>query len=67
MIPHDGATTLGEGQYEFKTDVNLIFGGQRVDRTHILRTSSYSLSVWKTRNPSVGLYPYKDRTSSAIR
>lgn len=67
MIPQSGVTTLGEGQYEFKTDVNLIFGNQRIDRTQVLRTSAYSLSVWKTRNPSVGLSPFKDRTSSVTK
>lgn len=67
MILQNGATTLGEGQYEFKTDVNLIFGNQRVGRTHVLRTSAYSMSVWKTRNPGVGLSPFKDRTSSVTK
>lgn len=67
MISQSGATTLGEGQYEFKTDVNLIFGNQRVGRTHVLRTSAYSLSVWKTRNPSVGLSPFKDRTATVTK
>jgi hypothetical protein len=67
MISQSGATTLGEGQYEFKTDVNLIFGGQRLARAHVLRTSAYSLSVWKTRNPSVGLSPFKDRTATVTK
>ena len=67
MISQSGATTLGEGQYEFKTDVNLIFGSQRVARTHVLRTSAYSLPIWKTRNPSVGLSPFKDRTASVTK
>lgn len=67
MISQSGATTLGEGQYEFKTDVNLIFGNQRVGRTHVLRTSAYSLPVWKTRNPSVGLSPFKDRTATVTK
>ena len=31
------------------------------------RTSAYSLSVWKTRNPSVGLSPFKDRTATATK
>lgn len=67
MTSQSGATTLGEGQYEFKTDVNLIFGNQRVGRTHVLRTSAYSLPVWKTRNPSVGLSPFKDRTATVTK
>ncbi len=40
MTPQNGATTLGEGQYEFKTDVNLIFDGQRVERAHVLRAAT---------------------------
>lgn len=67
MIYQNGATTLGEGQHEFKTDVNLIFGGQRVERMQVLRTSAYSLSVWKTRNPSVGLSPFKDRMATVTK
>ena len=67
MIPQSGATTLGEGHYEFKTDVNLIFGNQRVERSHVLRTSAYSLSVWKTRNPGVGLSPFKDRLATVTK
>ncbi|EIK45736.1 hypothetical protein O59_001375 [Cellvibrio sp. BR] len=67
MTNQSGATTLGEGQYEFKTDVNLIFGNQRVERSHVLRTSAYSISIWKTRNPGIGLSPFKDRTSSVTK
>ncbi|HEY6530601.1 MAG TPA: hypothetical protein VIZ65_18080 [Cellvibrionaceae bacterium] len=52
-----GAMSLAEGQYEFKTDVNLIFGAgrQRVERAYVLRTTLHSLAVWKTRNPTVAL------------
>lgn len=54
-----GVTTLGESQYRFKTDVNLIFGKQRKDRQFVLRTTLHSLSVWKTRNPGVEMSPFK--------
>lgn len=54
-----GATTLGESQYRFKTDVHLIFGKQRKDRQFVLRTTLHSLSVWKTRNPGVEMSPFK--------
>ncbi len=67
MSNQSGATTLAEGQYEFKTDVNLIFGNQRRDRTHVLRTSMHSLSVWKTRNPDVGLSPFKDNSAGIAK
>ena len=67
MMSQGGATTLAEGQYEFKTDVNLIFGNQRVERAHVLRTTLHSLSVWKTRNPGVGLSPFKDHVASVTK
>ena len=54
-----GATTLGESQHRFKTDVNLIFGKQDKDRQFVLRTTLHSLSVWKTRNPGVEMSPFK--------
>ncbi|MCO1333113.1 hypothetical protein MO867_02050 [Microbulbifer sp. OS29] len=54
-----GAMSLGESQYNFKTDVGLIFGRQRKDRQYVLRTTIHSLSVWKTRNPGVSTSPFK--------
>ncbi|MDG9667554.1 hypothetical protein ONV78_07415 [Hahella sp. CR1] len=53
---------MAEGKYEYKTDVNLIFGNQKVGRTHVLRTTLNSLPVWKIRNPEVSLSPFRDRT-----
>ena len=67
MNQHNGATSLAEGQYQFKTDVNLIFGKQRLERTHVLRTTLYGLAAWKNRNPSVGLSPFKDLTSGVTK
>lgn len=67
MESRAAATTLAEGQYEFKTDVNLIFGNERLQRTYVLRTTMHSLSVWKTRNPSIGLSPFKDRSAAVTK
>jgi hypothetical protein len=67
MTIQNGATTLAEEKYEYKTDVNLIFGNKRVERTDVLRTTLHSLPVWKTRNPNVGLSPFKDRTSTVTK
>jgi len=67
MNQHNGATSLAEGQYEFKTDVNLIFGKQCLEKTHVLRTTLYSLPVWKTRNPGLGLSPFKDRATGVTK
>ncbi len=54
-----GATTLGESQHRFKTDVNFIFGKQSAERQYVLRTTMHSLSVWKTRNAGVPMSPFK--------
>lgn len=42
MMSQSSAITLAEGQYEFKTEVNLIFGNQRVESAHVLRTTLHS-------------------------
>lgn len=54
-----GATTLGESQHRFKTDVNFIFGKQSIERQYILRTTMHSLSVWKTRNAGIPVSSFK--------
>lgn len=54
-----GAMSLGESQHRFKTDVGLIFGKQRKERSCVLRTTFHSLAVWKIRNPGVGVSPFK--------
>ena len=65
MSKISGATSLAEGKYEFKTDVNLIFGKESVQRTHVLRTTLHSLTLWKNRNPGIALSPYKVQTKDA--
>lgn len=67
MKEHYGATSLGESQHRFKTDVNLSFGNQHRDRKYVLRTTLHSLSVWKTRNPGVGLSPFKIKNLHMIK
>ncbi len=56
---HYGATTLGESQHRFKTDVNLIFGNQQRERRYVLRTTLHTLAIWKTRNAGVSTSPFK--------
>ncbi len=63
MSQHDGATSLAEGRYAFKTDVNLIFGKQNQKRTYVLRTTLHSLPIWRNRNPGVGLSLFKSRAT----
>jgi hypothetical protein len=67
MKQYHGATSLGESQHRFKTDVNLIFGNQRRERQYVLRTTLHSLSVWRTRNPGVGLSPFKIKNLQMIK
>ncbi len=67
MMVQSGAASLAEGQYGFKTDVNFVFGKQRIIRTHVLRTAFHSLAEWKGRNPHVGLSPFKGRNASVTK
>ncbi len=60
----NGATSLAEGSYKFKTDVGLVLGNEREVRTHVLRTTLDDLSVWKSRNVGVSLAPYEDRATT---
>jgi hypothetical protein len=60
-----GATTLGESQHRFKTDVNLIFGKQRRERRYVLRTTLHSLPAWKIRNNGVAMAPFKIKNLNA--
>ncbi len=56
-----GATTIGENQIKFKTDVSLMFNGGSKQRKYILRTTLHSLPVWKTRNPGVRMTSVRDK------
>jgi len=67
MTIQSGVTSLAEGQYEFKADVNFIFGKQRIERTHVLRTAFHSLAEWKARNPHIGLSPFKGQNSAVAK
>lgn len=67
MDSQNGAMSVAEDKYAFKTDVNLIFGNQSVTRTHVLRTTLHSLPIWKTRNASISVSPHEDRSASVIK
>ena len=55
-----GATTLGESQHRFKTNVNFIFGKQNIERQYVLRT--------KTQNRhNISVTEQVDYTSWSIR
>ncbi|WP_160152311.1 hypothetical protein [Microbulbifer sp. ALW1] len=67
MIGQNGATSVAEDKYAFKTDVSLVFGNQSVTRNYVLRTTLHSLSVWKTRNYAVAMSPFEDRSASVSK
>ncbi|NOY16655.1 MAG: hypothetical protein GXP23_06985 [Gammaproteobacteria bacterium] len=68
MTIQNGATSLAEGKYAFKTDVNFIFGKQqRIERTYVLRTTFHSLAEWKIRNPHIELSPFKSQNSAVVK
>jgi len=59
MSEKKGAMSIAEGNYEYRTDVNLILdGGQKIKR-YILRTTLDSLGTWKAKY-SKNSSPFKE-------
>jgi len=57
---NSGATSLAEGKYIYKTDVNLVLGNERAVRAYVLRATLETLPEWKNHNVGVGLAPYDE-------
>ena len=67
MLEEKGATTVGEGKLDFKTDVGVVFNGGREQRKYILRTTLESISQWKSKHTDVPMSPYKDRSEGQVK
>lgn len=49
MMIKEGAMSIGEGNYDYKVDVNLVLDGGDKVRKHVLRTTLDSLGIWKSK------------------
>lgn len=63
----NGALTIAEGDSQYKTDVSLAFGGNRIEKRFVLRTSFDSLSVWKTKYVKTNMSPFDARLKTIVK
>lgn len=59
--------TVAEGDVKFKTDVSLAFGGSKVDKQYVLRTSLDPLSVWKAKYVKTAVSPFAAHLKTIIK
>jgi hypothetical protein len=62
-----GALTIAEGDIAYKTDVSLAFGGSRIEKRLVLRTSLDSLAVWKAKFVGANMSPFDARIKSIVK
>lgn len=51
MSSSQGAMSIAEGNYSYRTDVNLVLNGGQKIKKYILRTTLDSIDVWKAKYP----------------
>jgi hypothetical protein len=61
-----GAMTLGEGKYDYRVDVDIIFNNGFNKKDFVLRTCLDQYSVWKAKH-SKGSSPFKAFIKGAMR
>ena len=62
-----GALTIAEGDAKHKTDVSLAFGGSRIDKQFVLRTSLDQLSVWKAKYVKEAMSPFSAQLKTVVK
>src|SRR6187431_1447348 len=63
----NGALTIAEGDSQYKVDVSLAFGGNRVEKRFVLRTSLDQLSVWKTKYVKTNMSPFDAKLKTIVK
>lgn len=67
MDSSKGALTVAEGDVKYKTDVSLAFGGSRIDKQFVLRTSLDQLSVWKSKYVKANISPFSAQLKTVVK
>ena len=62
-----GAFTVAEGNYLYKTDVSLAFGGNKNQKDYILRTSLDQLGVWKAKYVKTNISPFDAQLKTIVK
>lgn len=63
----NGALTIAEGDAQYKVDVSLAFGGNRVEKRFVLRTSLDQLSVWKAKYVKTAMSPFEAKLKTVVK
>lgn len=51
MTESKGAMSIAEGNFDYRTDVNLVLDGGKKIKKYVLRTTLDSIGVWKAKYP----------------
>jgi hypothetical protein len=62
-----GALTVAEGGVAYKTDVSLAFGGSKIEKRLVLRTTLDELSVWKAKYVKANMSPFDAKIKSIVK
>lgn len=62
-----GALTVAEGDFRYKVDVSLAFGGSRIEKQYVLRTSLDALSVWKAKYVKTNMSPFEAKLKTIVK
>lgn len=63
----NGALTIAEGDNQYKVDVSLAFGGNRIEKRFVLRTSLDQLSVWKAKYVKTNISPFDAKLKTIVK
>lgn len=63
----NGALTIAEGDNKYKVDVSLAFGGNRVEKSYVLRTSLDQIGVWKAKYVKTNISPFDAKLKSVTK
>lgn len=67
MESSKGALTVAEGDVKYKTDVSLAFGGSKIEKRYVLRTSLDQLGVWKAKYVKANMSPFEAHLKTIVK
>jgi len=66
-MENHGALTVAEGNHLYKTDVSLAFGGSKIQKNYVLRTTLDQMSVWKAKYVKTNVSPFEAQIKTVVK
>jgi hypothetical protein len=66
-MENQGALTVAEGNHLYKTDVSLSFGGSKVQKNFVLRTTLDQMGVWKAKYVNTNVSPFEAHIKTVVK